>query len=420
MGVRFGLLAFLALLGAAVAQAGEPVGEALDSGDPMAVEATLAQPAGLGAAQTLLLQGALAAMRFDDLGAVDALGRALNGGLPAELRRRALSLLGGVQLRANNYAAAAEAFDASLAMDTGRSPAERLSLKQTRDVAFALRGEAPQTHDAVREGSVEIDRDMARLARADGLVNGTTQEFVLDTGAGYSTVRRSTAERLKLRFLPGAITVGSATAKAVPAQLAVADSLEIAGNRFRNVVFLVMEDEALSFGPLGIYTIDAILGFPVLARLGRIEFAVVDGDEFFRVATGPGAKAQFRDLYLDVLRPVAIVDFAGAGRIRMMLDSGAKSSSLNGTFAAAFPALVRNAPTQQRTFGGAGGSQTVDIRVLRDATISIDGRARKVDSITVSAEEKDEHGALGQDILRAEGGFALDFRTMDFVFLPSR
>jgi hypothetical protein len=89
MGVRFGLLTFLALLGAAVAQAGESVGEALDGGDPMAMEAMLTRPERLGAAEGLLLKGALAAMRFDDHGAVEALGRALNGGLPVELRRQA-------------------------------------------------------------------------------------------------------------------------------------------------------------------------------------------------------------------------------------------------------------------------------------------------------------------------------------------
>jgi predicted aspartyl protease len=341
--------------------------------------------------------------------------------MPPAVKRTALSMLGGVQLRANNYAAAAEALDAALAVaGSGQSERERHSLQQTRDVAFALRGEAAQTHERLREGSVAIKRDMADLARSLGRVNGEPQEFVLDTGAGYSTITRSTAARLKVRLLPDAITVGSVTSKAVPSHLGIAERVEIAGNTFRNVVFLVMADELLTFGG-GSYKIDAILGFPVLARMGRIEFAKAADGETLRVAVRsaqPGAA--IRDLYLDVLRPMAIVDVAGAGRARMLLDSGARRSSLNGTFAADFPAAVQNVPSEKATIGGAGGTQTIDVRVLRNVTVLADGRPRQVASVSVSAEKAGEHGALGQDVLRAEGGFALDFNTMDFVFLPGR
>lgn len=118
---------------------------------------------------------------------------------------------------------------------------------------------------------------------------------------------------------------------------------------------------------------------------------------------------------------MAIVDIGGAGRVRMLLDTGARRSWLTGRFAVAFPGVVENAPSEKRTFGGAGGSHTADVRVLRNVTVVADGQSRKVDSITVSSDTKrDEHGAPGQDVLRADGGFALDFRTLDFVLLPAR
>lgn len=421
--MRRALFGFVALVGlAGPAAAADPVTAALEADDPMAVEALLRNPAGLSPAQVGLLSGAAAAMRFDDRAAVEALTRALAAnGMPPAVRRQALSLLGGVQLRANNYAAAATALDGALAVaDSGQSESERHSLQQTRDVAFALRAEAAQTHEPLREGRVAIKRDMADLPRSIGGVNGVEQEFVLDTGAGYSTITRSTAARLKVRVLPDAITVGSVTAKAVPSQLGVAERVEIAGNTFHNVVFLVMADEALTFGG-GAYKIDAILGFPVLARLGRIEFAKTAEGEVFRVAV-PSAPlgGNMRDLYLDVLRPMTIVEFGGAGRARMLLDSGARRTSLNATFAADFPAVVQNAPTETSTIGGAGATQTIDVRVLRNVTVLADGRPRRIESVTVSGEKKGEHGSIGQDVLRAEGGFALDFNTMDFVFLPGR
>jgi len=414
------VVAVVALAGPAVAA--DPVAAALEADDPMAVEALLSNPSGLSPAQIALLNGAAAAMRFDDKAAIEALTRAVAAnGMPPAVRRRALSLLGGVQLRANNYAAAAQALDAALAVsDPEQSESDRLSQQQTRDVAFALRGEPGQVHEPLREGRAAIKRDMADLARAVGKLNGADQEFILDTGAGYSTIARSVAARLKLRVLPDQITVGSSTAKAVPAQLGIAERVEIAGNVFHNVVFLVMADEALTFGG-GVYKIDAILGFPVMARMGRIEFAKLPEGEVFRVGV-PSTPliGNVRDFYLDVLQPMTIVDVVGAGRVRMLLDSGARRSSLNATFAGAYPAVVQNAPREKSTIGGAGGMKTIDVRVLKNVTVLADGRPRRIDSITVSDEERGEHGALGQDVLRAEGGFALDFNTMDFVFLPGR
>jgi predicted aspartyl protease len=265
--MRWVLLGFAAVLGlSGPAAAADPVAAALEADDPMAVEALLSKPSALSAAQVELLNGAAAAMRFDDKAAIEALTRAVAvNGMPPAVKRSALSLLGGVQLRANNYPAAAQALDAALAVaDPAQSESDRHSQQQTRDVAFALRGEVGQTHEPLREGRAAIKRDMADLARAMGQLNGETQEFILDTGAGFSTITRSVAARLKLRMLPDQITVGSVTAKAVPAQLGIAERVEIAGNVFHNVVFLVMADEALTFGG-GVYKIEAILGFPVMS-----------------------------------------------------------------------------------------------------------------------------------------------------------
>jgi len=417
--VAIGLLAVLCgFWWSAVALADDPVTAALATTDPAAVEALLAKPDRLTLGQAALLEGALAAMRFDDEGAVVALMRALQAG-PTDpaTRRRTLGLLGGVHLRANNYAAAAEALEGALrAGDTSQPERERFSLQQTRDVAYALRNEPAQTHEPLRAGSAPIVRDIADLARAVGRVNGAEQEFILDTGAGYSTITRSTAAKLNVRLLPDKITVGSVTSHAVPAQLGIADSVEIAGNRFHHTVFLIMEDAALSFAD-GAYKIDAILGFPVLARLGRIEFARAGESEVFRAAA-PSAPGGNRDLYLDTLRPMVLLELAGAGQLRLLLDSGAKHSSLNGLFATAYPKLMTNAARQSQKVGGAGGVQTVDVRVLPELTLIADGRARRIQSVSVSDDDRGEHGAIGQDVLRAEGGFALDFNTMDFIFLP--
>ena len=419
-----GLLTVLALYAAPAHAAGvDPIAAMIDAGDPFAVADRLKAPDHLPEPERALLEGAAAAMRFDDQAAVAALERATQSAqLRPALRRLAQTLLGGVHLRAHNYAAAADALGTAYALavaEAALTAEERLALKQTRDVAIALLGEAPQSRDALREGSVPIKRDAANLARAGGRANGIDEEFVLDTGAGYSTVTRSAAARLRLRMLPDQVVVESATADSVPARLGIAQDLEIAGNRFHSVVFLVMVDAALTFSN-GAYKIDAILGFPVLSRLGRIEFVREGDGETFRAGVASGPVAPVGDLYLDGMRPIAALEFAGAGRVRLFLDSGAKATSLNAAFASAFPAVMRNAATKKMTFGGAGGSRTRNVRILSNATLVADGRARRLASVTVSDETKNEYGTLGQDVLRADGGFALDFSAMDFVFLPAK
>lgn len=414
------LLACLVVAAPVVADDGR-VPVAIEGNDPSALEQLLKSP-GLSAAEKTLITGALAAMRFDDQAAIRALSAAAESSdLTPRERRQTFSMLGGVHLRANNYAAAVRAMDAAAAAgDTSQTDDDRLSSKQTRDIANALRAQLPQIHEPPRYGAVVITRDAAGLARAQGSVNEQVQEFVLDTGAGYSTVTRSTAAKLGLRMLADQVSVGSTSMKSVPSQLAIADELRIVGNHFRNVVFLVLEDSALSFAD-GAYKIDAILGFPVLARLGRVEFAK-DGDaEEFRVAPS-AASPRLRDLYLDMLRPMVIVDIERAGRVRMLLDSGARRSALSSLFGSTYPALLANATHGSKMLGGAGGSKQIDVRTLRDIAVVVDGRRRKLDAIDVeTSDEKElEHGVIGQDVLRVDGGFALDFNTMDFIFLPAK
>lgn len=413
------VLALLTPAGAFADDGRVPV--AVEGNDPVALEQLLRAP-GLSRAEQLLVNGALAAMRFDDETAIAVLSQAAaSSELSPRERRQTLSMLGGVHLRASNYAAAIRALDAAAAAgDTSQTDDERLSSKQTRDVANALRAELPQIHEPPRYGAIAIIRDVAGLARAQGSVNEQVQEFVLDTGAGYSTVTRSTAAKLGLRLLADRVSVGSTALKSVPSQLGIADELRIAGNRFRNVVFLVLDDSALSFAN-GAYKIDAILGFPVLARLGRIEFARNGDAEELRVAQS-AAPPRMRDLYLDMLRPMVLVDIERAGRVRMLLDSGARRSALSSLFGSTYPALLANAKHSSKTIGGAGGTKKIDVRTLEDVTIVVDGQRRKVDAIDVevSDEKELEHGMIGQDVLRADGGFALDFNTMDFIFLPAR
>jgi hypothetical protein len=115
--VVMGFAVVFGLFWPGLVQAGDRVSAALEAEDPMAVETLLRNPQGLTPVQVALLNGASAAMRFDDKAAVEALTRALGANdVPPAVRRQAWLILAGVQLRANEYAASGAAFDEGLAI----------------------------------------------------------------------------------------------------------------------------------------------------------------------------------------------------------------------------------------------------------------------------------------------------------------
>src|SRR5262249_32603262 len=139
------------------------------------------------------------------------------------------------------------------------------AIEQTRAFAAALAGVAPMQATVPASGAAPLTRDMAGIMHADFASNGVTLSAVLDTGAGFSTITETNAARLGLHRLDAAVTVGNAAQQDIATHLAVADRLQFAGAEYRNVVFIVVPDAALSFAG-GAYKIEAIVGFPVLMQ----------------------------------------------------------------------------------------------------------------------------------------------------------
>ncbi|MCC5995115.1 MAG: aspartyl protease family protein [Oceanicaulis sp.] len=389
----------------------------IDSGDPAAFAAFAEHPE-TPEAEARLARGALAALRGQDSQAETLLSAALANEALSPAHRRAAGLtLAGVRMRAADYAGAAAAFDAAEAADG--EPLES-SQRQARDFVYALRAEPPITRGPLTPGSVSARRDMASLPRAQVRVNGRRQEAVLDTAAAFSTVRQSTAARLGLRMLEAEVSVGAATEDAVPARLAVADELDFGGVSFRNVVFIVLPDEALSFAG-GLYVIDALVGFPVLSRLERL--TVETGGRRDLVNFGPSeAQAETPNLMLEGLRPILLAGAADAeGTLRLLVDSGARSTLLNTDAAEAFPALVETARRRRTTVAGAGGTQTQDDALsIPSLVLTIGGTPVTLSDVRVLTGGRGaRHGTLGQDAMRAHGGYVLDFRAMRMELLPA-
>ncbi|MCC5980843.1 MAG: retroviral-like aspartic protease family protein [Oceanicaulis sp.] len=388
--------------------------EALEADGPRALQALA--PAGLGASERRLVDGALAAFAGQDGVAEAELAAAMeDSALTPDLRRHAASFLAGVRLRAEDFDGAAQAFDVADQI-TPLVP----DVAQARAFVEPLRGQPGIVMEGFVPGCLDIARDPAGLPRGDIAINGGVQEAVLDTGAAFSTITQSVAERMGLRPISGEVSVGAAGADDVSSSFAIADNLEIGPVRFSNVVFIVLPDEALSFAG-GRYTIEAILGMPVFLRLERLSFAQANGTESFCFQRSED-EAGGSNIYLEGLSAIVEADVENAGApLHLLIDTGAQATTLSARPISLFPALAQGAQARGARVGGAGGVVWDGGAVtLPELTVEIGGEAVTITGISAgisqgAAGRRD--GLLGQDVLSARGGFTLDFKTMRLELL---
>ena len=377
-----------------------------------------------GREEAALARAVIAASYREDSAAIRALNTATRTTrLAPALRLNAWQSLAGIYLRQGRFAEASAAMRAGEALGVTQDAETASVYAQARVFADALMNEAPMQSRVAAEGHVAITRDAAGLMRAAVAINRATQDAVLDTGAAYSTITQSAAERLGLRMLEADITVGSATSDAVPSRLAIAEHLTIAGGEFRDVVFIVMPDEALTFAN-GAYKIEAIIGLPVMMQLGRLEFTTTQGSEALRHTRSRPQREAERNLALDGLQPITYVRAPAANAtLRMIIDTGARVSSLNHDAAAAFPALIEGAEQRATTVSGAGGSVTEhDALAIASLTLTVADTPITLRDVRVGASGARRgagHGLVGQDILRSGAGYVLDFDAMRFELLPA-
>lgn len=378
-------------------------------GDVEAVDRLLAAPATRGA-ERLVLQAQAAAMRGDRTAARGALDQYWQaGGTGAALDARALQTAADIAFAEGRFREAADAIGKLAALKPGW-PAEELDgIRQSGEIA-AILAAAPGQRVETRGSGVpaKAARDKVGLIRTAMTVSGISEEAVIDTGAALSVASASAAKRLGLRMLEGDSSVGNALRGDIAVKLAVADRIEVAGVVLRDVPFLVLADEALTFPVPGGYTIDTIIGLPVLRAMGSIRFGP---GETIAAAPGGAGRGNLRLVGTD---PYVMVAVDGA-EMPLFLDTGANQSALFPRSLTAHPLLApRNTGASVRK-AGAGGSQEVKQQVIDRVVLAIGGGSALLDSLAVDAEgHNDGYGVLGNDIFRKFDSITIDFDAMSF------
>jgi len=416
-----GMTTMLPVSAATAAQATAPASPDVDAllegvsrGELAPVDRALAGP--LPADTAALLRAARAATRYDAAATGEpALARLAAGQDPA-LRRAALTVLTSAAFANGDYAGAARAgrqLEDAL-RTAGRTHDEAEGVGRTWRLAALLAGRPGQTGTPV-PGSAEVHRDVVGMNRMSIAVNGTALDSVVDTGAGLSVLSAGTARQLGLTPVEGGVDVGNSVDSTVPVRVAIADRLEIAGNVLRNVPFLIIADEALSFTlPTGRYEIKAIVGLPVLRALGRVRIEAAG--RFAVLGPAPAGEAGVQNMY--GVGDEIYVDVALGGRpVALQLDTGANRTSLTARYAAANAAAVAALGTRNASSQGAGGARVQPVARWTQVPVAVGGRELVLPEISIAlpaagGRPPQDNGTLGQDVLRRFDSYTLDFIAM--------
>ncbi len=329
-----------------------------------------------------------------------------------ELKAAAEGGLAGLFVRQSRFA---EAEAALKAMRELRE--EPLGENEQRTLVFvaALRDVPSMRRERHAPGTLAITRDRAGMTVVTMLINGREQACVLDTGAVFSVVPQSTADRLGLSAVASPARTGSSTGASVETRLAVADRIEFGDTVLRDAVFMVVPDESLRF-PDG-YRIDAIIGLPVMRALDRLEFVRAEDEEHLDYGERPGADVT-PNLIMSGAQPKLLLDVDGGDRpLRLMLDSGASKTMLYESALDRNPELAARAVAKPTTSGGVGGVVTDHTaRALDRLVVHVGDRALTIHDVRITNLVKGPmDGLLGQDLLSQGRRVVLDFQRMLFA-----
>ena len=294
--------------------------------------------------------------------------------------------------------------------------AQAEDFQNTQRIWQALQGIPAQQVARNRDFTIPLHQDKVGLFNIDVVFGTTTVGMVFDTGANFSVISRSYADKLGLKVIPAGFHVGALTGARITSDLAVADSLDIGGLTYSNVVFLVFDDSDLAI-PQVDYQINGIIGFPVIEAMDEVHIGK-DNQLFIPQQVTPFA---YHNLALDGLMPVVAVEYGG-DTLNFHLDTGAPTTTL---FAPFFRKYQEDITTnhEKATFklGGAGGVMEFEGYAIDSLLLKIGPTTARLANLQVhiddiGGEEGFFHGNLGQDYIRQFDNMILSFRHASLVF----
>jgi hypothetical protein len=332
--------------------------------------------------------------------------------LERELTLRARHLQLTNHLRLHRYAAALESAGAIISqLDEGSESPIGLDVRSKVPLLQALADVPPQATDVRGPSRLAL----GKTRRIPLTIQGTKYSFALDTGANFSVIRRSEAQKLGLEIRPANLVISTSTARQVVGDVTVAREVEIGKIRYSNVVFLVLPDELLSF-PDG-QQIQGLVGFPVIEAMGEVIFR---RDNVMEIPNKPQRRAH-QNLALNDLDPIVQVRY-GKDSLLCRLDTGADLTVFYEPFFQRYRDRVESSghPITAKA-GGVGGSQEIPAYRLPKVALTLASAGvtlRRAEVYTVPIRGPDKNYLycnVGLDALERFRSYVINFRDMALV-----
>lgn len=242
-------------------------------------------------------------------------------------------------------------------------------------------------------------------------VNGKRADYILDTGANFSTISESEAKRLGLTIHSSAAKGMVATGAQVGFQTACAGRLSVGKVHLRHVIFLVARDDQQPFAdlPLGQR---GVLGMPVLLALNTVRWST---DGIFETRfDSPSSRVQESNLCFDGA-DIATETTFNQHKLNLHLDTGASGTVLFPRFAEEFAELLRGGKKELKKIAGVGHAVEVDSISLPLLSLRIGGFDATLRPATVLLKNVGSpwfHGRVGLDLLCQARRVSISFQSM--------
>ncbi len=375
--------------------------------------------------------------RLDD--AATALISAANGNsdhtLATQQVAMAIETVAEINMKVGHYGDAANDYDIIDKVWT-LDEAGRKNIRDSRHLAALLQHVPPQSWDFSTEFTLHPAQSSTQFgAEYTVSVPGqppSQQALVaqFDTGAELSVLSATTAKAWGVHLLEGTATLHGYSGGVFTAQPGFLPELDIGTARLYNVAIYVAADENLYIPQIQHQT-HALLGYPVIAALGRLRFSRDGSVTISPHSSAPGAEAT--PLWLSahgLLVELGIKMNVTAGKITgaadprlFVLDTGSGSTYLTDHYLEANKALFHGKPPSTAKLVGLDGLHEIPAFVA-DAIPLVAGKAimvlrgNHILAQPTGGETEHFYGVVGAETLNSFPAWTLDLRTMTLTLTP--
>jgi predicted aspartyl protease len=350
--------------------------------------------------------------------------------LTANQVETALEALGQINLKLGFFGTSAQMYaDIDKAFGVKMGDGEK-TIREERHLSVLLMHVPPQTANIT--GDFTLKRSTNQYGD-EYPVSVMGKPFVaqFDTGAEITVLSASTAKAWGVTMLDGTAKLHGYDGGAFSAQPGFIPSLTIGKAELHNVAVYITADENL-YVPQIKHQVHALLGYPVVAALGRLTFAkdglLTVSVQFVPRDLNKSAALWMADHSLLAALGTQVVMSGdkvtgGAGTRLFVLDSGSGSTYLTDRYLAEHTNVFHGTPPEAAILIGAGGGVATipayaadGVPLFAGGTLLVLNGQHILTQPTASAIEP-FFGLIGHDVLGSVTSYTVDLRNMTLTIV---